>query len=213
MRSLTAIIVHCSATRPEWMAGEPPERKIAEIERWHQARKFRTIGYHYLIDRDGTVAEGRPLDQAGAHVRGRNRTTIGICLLGGHGSSENDAFNDNFTPAQDKSLRALIARLKRAHPTIKTVSGHNEYAAKACPGFRVNRWLAHAPPARSTPAQSTTLWAAGSSASAALAGAGSVLGQLSPAAQIVMILATLIVLAGAVWIARERLRAWARGQR
>ena len=145
MRPLTEIIVHCSATRAEWMAGSGTQAKVDEITRWHvQDRGWRTIGYHYLIDRDGTLAAGRPLEQVGAHVQGKNTGTIGVCLIGGHGSSEKDAFADHFTPAQEKMLRKVIADLIRKHPTIKKVSGHNQWAAKACPGFNVPAWYVKA---------------------------------------------------------------------
>ncbi len=146
MRLITEIIVHCTATRPEWWAGRKTSEKVEEIRRWHvQDRGWKNIGYHYLIDRDGTVAEGRPVEQVGAHVQGKNTGTIGIALFGGHGSAETDDFSENFTPAQDKALRELIAKLKSRFRTINKVSGHNEYAAKACPGFYVPKWYTSTP--------------------------------------------------------------------
>jgi N-acetylmuramoyl-L-alanine amidase len=145
MRALNEIIVHCSATRPDWMRDAKTSAKVAEIRRWHVAdRGWKDIGYHYLIDRDGTVAYGRPLAQIGAHVAGRNTGTIGVCLIGGHGSSEKDKFRDNFTQAQERSLQKVIADLMSTHPTITRVSGHNQWAAKACPGFNVPSWYAGA---------------------------------------------------------------------
>lgn len=147
MRWINEIIVHCTATRPEWMAGKPSAQKIAEIRRWHTSPplNWRDIGYHYLIDRDGTVQTGRPLEQTGAHVRGKNTGTIGVALIGGHGSSETDRFAEHFTPEQDAALRKLIEELEVRFPAIHRVSGHNEYAAKACPGFTVRAWLAQGP--------------------------------------------------------------------
>lgn len=115
--------------------------KVAEIRRWHvQERKWKDIGYHYLIDRNGVLALGRPVEQVGAHVQGHNTGTIGICLIGGHGSAETDKFSDNFTATQDTVLRVLLNDLKRQHPGIVKISGHNQYAAKACPGFNVPQW-------------------------------------------------------------------------
>lgn len=145
MRPLNEIIVHCTATRPEWWAGKTVGQKVAEVRRWHTDPKpkgngWRDIGYHYVIDRDGTVAVGRPLDQVGAHTMGRNVGTIGIALFGGHGSTTTDPFSKNFTPEQDKALRDLIARLRAQFPAIRVVSGHNQYAAKACPGFHAPSW-------------------------------------------------------------------------
>ena len=82
-----------------------------------------------MIDRDGTIARGKAVARQGAHVRGRNKNTVGICILGGHGSAATDKFSDNFSKEQNASLRALIADLRRQYPSIKTVSGHNQYAA------------------------------------------------------------------------------------
>ena len=141
MRPIKEIIVHCTATRPEWWATKSTGQKVAEIRRWHVSeRGWRDIGYHYLIDRNGTIATGRPLEQIGAHTQGRNTGSIGIALFGGHGSAETDQFSDHFTGAQDKALRDLIARLQTQFGQLR-ISGHNEYAAKACPGFQVGLWL------------------------------------------------------------------------
>lgn len=145
MRKINEIIIHCTATRPEWWAGKATLEKVAEIRRWHvQERKWKDIGYHYLIDRDGTIAPGRPESVAGAHVAGRNANTLGIALFGGHGSNENGQFSDHFTPAQDRALRGLLTQLRGQHGAVP-VTGHNQYAAKACPGFRAPAWFAQSP--------------------------------------------------------------------
>ena len=141
MRPINEIIVHCTATQPKWMEGRPIRDKVAEVRKWHvQDRGWKDIGYHFLIDRDGTLALGRPVDQVGAHTQGHNTGTIGVSLFGGFGSAATDKFSDNFTPEQDKALRALIETLSTLYG-IKKVSGHNEYAAKACPSFNVTKWL------------------------------------------------------------------------
>ena len=138
------IVVHCSATRPDWMQGRPFQEQVAEIRRWHvQGNRWRDIGYHHLIGRKGEHAVGRPETATGAHVPGRNNGTIGICLIGGHGSSERDRFTDQFTKAQEQALRELIAEIG-SRTAIDLITGHNQYAAKACPGFRVPSWLANA---------------------------------------------------------------------
>lgn len=145
MRPLNEIIVHCSATPADWMAGRALGDKVAEIRRWHvQDRGWRDIGYHFLIDRNGLIADGRPLDQVGAHVAGHNTGTIGVCLIGGHGSATTDPFGRHFTVHQEKALRHLLADLQHRYK-ISKVTGHNQYAAKACPGFSVPAWLASKP--------------------------------------------------------------------
>ena len=151
MRHLDEIIVHCSATNANWAHTKPLDWKVAEIRRWHLQRRFNDIGYHYIIDRDGTYQTGRDIGRTGAHVRGHNTSTVGICLLGGYGSNEKDDFSDHFTKAQDKTARELIAKLQAKYPTIEKVSGHNQYAAKACPGFHVPTWLAAKPMPKKEP--------------------------------------------------------------
>ena len=133
-------IIHCCATRPDWMHGSGIEEKAEEIDRWHKDRWPSGLGYHRLIDRDGSIFVGRSLYQQGVHVRGHNRGTIGICLIGGHGSAATDRFEDHFTPAQDQALRGYLQALGELTPLSK-ITGHNEYAAKACPGFMVPEWL------------------------------------------------------------------------
>jgi hypothetical protein len=83
MRPLNKIIIHCTATRPNWWIGKSPQQKVNEIRRWHvEDRGWADIGYHYLIDRDGTVIEGRPLSKVGAHAKGHNTGSVGIALFG-----------------------------------------------------------------------------------------------------------------------------------
>lgn len=141
MRKINRVVIHCSATRREWMEDTSVADQAAEIDRWHKARGWRAIGYHFVIGRDGAVAYGRDIDEAGAHVRGHNHDSIGICLIGGHGSSAEDAFETHFTIEQDTALRELLAALMLVLGPMK-VHGHNEFAAKACPGFQVQPHLA-----------------------------------------------------------------------
>lgn len=135
------VIVHCSATRPEWMAGRSLSEKRAELRAWHMRdRGWSDIGYHWLIDRDGAILAGRPETRVGAHVQDHNQGTIGVCLIGGADSAATDRFNDHFTAAQDRALRDLLQGIGM-RTQLRTISGHNEYAAKACPGFDVTTWL------------------------------------------------------------------------
>jgi hypothetical protein len=142
MRQIDTVFIHCSATRPDWWAAAPLRAKIAEIRRWHvEQRGFRDIGYHYLIDRNGARGNGRPVEQIGAHVKGHNAHSIGVCLIGGHGAAATDQFQDHFTAAQDAALRDLLADLLDQFPGAR-IRGHNQVAAKGCPGFDVTAWLA-----------------------------------------------------------------------
>lgn len=221
MREINEIIVHCTATRPDWWASKPAKAKVAEVKKWHtdptpNGRGWSDIGYHYLIDRDGAVVEGRPIERTGAHTKGHNTGTIGISLFGGHGSAATDDFLDNFTPEQGRALLGLIQELQVRFPNISKVSGHNDYtSAKACPGFKVNPWMNNrpAPAPRTSPAQSKTMQASaldiGTKAGAGIAAISALDG---PAQYIVLGFVGLGVLFS-IWIMRERLKKWADGIR
>lgn len=127
MRKITEIIVHCSAT---------PEGKdftVADITRWHRQRGFRTIGYHYVVYRDGSVHSGRPEGEIGAHCTGHNACSIGIFYIGGLAADGKTA-KDTRTPEQRKALLMLLRRLRAKYPNAK-IHGHRDFAAKACPSF------------------------------------------------------------------------------
>lgn len=141
MRLITRIILHCSATRPDWMGHLPLTDQVAEIRRWHRALGWSDIGYHWIIGRSGARQPGRPVARVGAHTQGENAHSIGICLIGGHGSAATDAPGRHFTAPQLMAAAELIAELRADH-AWPTVHGHNEFAAKACPGFDAGVWWA-----------------------------------------------------------------------
>jgi len=142
MRTINEIIIHCTATRPGWMATRSAKDIVAEVTRWHtEDRGWSDCGYSHIISRKGEVGAARPEHRSGAHCKGRNAHSLGISLCGGRGGEADDAFEDNFTPEQDAALRGLIADLKEKYPTINKVSGHSEFSSKACPCFDVTEWL------------------------------------------------------------------------
>ena len=126
MRQITEIIVPCTATRP----GQPAGRK--EIDRWHRARGFRCIGYHYVVTPDGNVETGREEQETGAHCLGHNATSIGVVYSGGLDESGHPA--DTRTPAQRAALTALLRVLRARYPQAR-IRSHRDFAAKACPCF------------------------------------------------------------------------------
>lgn len=134
MRTIKNIIVHCSATRASQDIG------AAEIDTWHKQQGWDEIGYHFVIRRNGEIEKGRALEKIGAHCRGHNAESIGICLVGGidkDGKPEN-----NFTQNQFSALRSLTAKLQGQFPAIQHIHGHNEFANKACPCFDVKEFFA-----------------------------------------------------------------------
>ena len=108
MRTVTLIIIHCSAVRPNQLSS------AKDITQWHKARGWRTIGYHYVVRRDGTVENGRPIEQIGAHCVNHNKYSIGICYEGGLDAVGNP--KDTRTDAQKTAIRQLIMRLKKTYP-------------------------------------------------------------------------------------------------
>ena len=112
---------------------------MEDIRRWHLARKFADIGYHYVIYRDGSVHKGRAENIAGAHCLGHNANSIGICYIGGV-AKDGKTPKDTRTPQQKTALRQLVNQLKFYYPHA-TVHGHNEYSSKACPSFNVQTEL------------------------------------------------------------------------
>lgn len=126
-RRITELIVHCSAT-PAWR-----DVTAADICRWHkEERGFADIGYHFVVRLDGTVEYGRPLANSGAHCHGHNRSSVGVCYVGGIGSNGRPA--DTRTPAQRQALLGLLTALRRRFPGA-SIHGHRDFAPKACPSF------------------------------------------------------------------------------
>lgn len=122
MRFIDKIIVHCSASQDSLDIG------AKEINEWHKQRGWSGIGYHYVIRRDGTIEVGRPVHKMGAHCKGQNRASIGVCWVG----------IDNPTPEQFLSMDALLADLVRIYDVnIDNVLGHREatVTSKTCPNI------------------------------------------------------------------------------
>lgn len=133
MMDIQEIIIHCSCTT----ANTPVNAE--KIKEWHKKAGMPDVGYHFLIERDGAIVDGRPMTMPGEHCPGHNENSIGICYIGGK-----DAFGmpaDTRTPEQMDSLLILVEQLQEMFPGI-AVHGHNEYDSKVqCPNFSVRSWL------------------------------------------------------------------------
>ncbi len=127
MRKITLIIIHCSAVRP----GQ--QSSAQDIDRWHRARGWKGIGYHYVVRRDGTIEPGRPLEQVGAHCKYHNKHSIGVCYEGGLNEAGQPA--NTRTPEQKKALRQLIKALRARFPRALVVGHHTLDPQKPCPCF------------------------------------------------------------------------------
>ena len=129
IKSVDYLVVHCSATKEDMDIG------VADIRRWHRQRGFLDVGYHYVIRRDGTIEKGREETVPGAHARGFNEKSLGVCLVGGV-ESDGETAEQNFTPQQYESLKSLLFDLRDKYPGSQ-VLGHRDLPRvnKACPSF------------------------------------------------------------------------------
>lgn len=155
---VTHVVIHYSAT--------PIERDYtaADIDKMHRQSGFREIGYHYFIRRDGTVETGRDLSQpgrfeVGAHAKGNNAASIGICYEGGVRAAAPNVGFDSRTPAQIRAMTDLIRDLHDRFPGA-IVEGHRDMpgAATQCPGFDARAWWDEAARKQARPANGFIAW-------------------------------------------------------
>lgn len=124
MRKIDRIILHCSDTPAKMDIGSK------EINKWHRQNGWASIGYHYVIRRNGTIEDGRSDATIGAHCYGYNRTSLGICLVG----------RGKYTKAQFEALKTLLKELQYKYPDTE-IKGHYDFSNKTCPMFDVEEWL------------------------------------------------------------------------
>ena len=121
MRPITTLVVHCSDSPDSMDIG------VHEISAWHRERGFETCGYHFVVRRGGRVEMGRPESRVGAHVKGHNEQSLGICWIG----------RDKPTETQRDALLKLLVVLARKYKVpVEKVVGHRELAplsGKTCP--------------------------------------------------------------------------------
>ncbi len=132
-KSTDFIVIHCSATPAGMDIG------AKEIDRWHRAKGWFRIGYHFVIRRDGSIEYGRELNAVGAHAVGFNERSIGICLVGGV-AKDNKTPENNYTPAQWLTLEKLVSELEQQFPKAKVVGHRDLNPGRGCPSFNVKDW-------------------------------------------------------------------------
>jgi N-acetyl-anhydromuramyl-L-alanine amidase AmpD len=126
MRSITLIVIHCSAVGPD------QQSSAAQIDTWHRQRGFHLgIGYHYVIRRNGEIEPGRPEYMVGAHCKNHNKYSIGVCYEGGIDARGQPA--DTRTLEQKASMRKLLTDLHSRYPRAVIVGHHDLNPQKACP--------------------------------------------------------------------------------
>ncbi len=126
------IIIHCSAT-PSYM-----DIGAERIRKWHKHRGWSDIGYHFVITRQGWLEEGRRIDYVGAHCKGQNHESRGICLGGGSDSAGNP--ENNVRVGQFKACQTVIVEICSWY-SIERLAGDKEFSYKACPSLKVRDYL------------------------------------------------------------------------
>ena len=117
--------MHCSDTSDEEIIG------AKEIHKMHLSFGWDGIGYHKVILKNGSVENGRPEYWVGAHVKGLNKISLGVCLIG----------KNEFTDFQFESLKLVLSTWKINYPNA-TILGHRDstQTKKTCPNFDVTKW-------------------------------------------------------------------------
>ena len=145
-RKIDRVIIHCSATK------EGVPLTVEQIDRMHKKKGWKCIGYHYVVYLDGSIHEGRDVNETGAHTTGYNTGSIGICYVGGLDRSGKP--KDTRTYQQENALYQLVKILLEMYP-VKEVKGHRDYSPdkngdgvvtknewiKSCPCFDVTEWM------------------------------------------------------------------------
>ncbi len=145
MRTINYLVVHCTAT--------PVTATIESIRQyWANSLKWKNPGYHYIIQRDGTIVPINAEENISNGVKGFNHNSIHISYIGG--IDENYHPLDNRTDAQKESLYRKLKELAAKYPDAE-ILGHRDFSPdkngdgiieppewiKSCPSFDVKEWL------------------------------------------------------------------------
>jgi N-acetylmuramoyl-L-alanine amidase len=125
MRQIRTIVVHCTATSQS--------ARIDSIQRyWREQMKWRSPGYHLIIEGNGSVTRLAPDSAVTNGVAGHNANSLHVAYIGGIDSLGRPL--DNRTQAQKEALLRVIKEWKRLYPAA-VIRGHRDFANKACPSF------------------------------------------------------------------------------
>ncbi|MDC3116222.1 N-acetylmuramoyl-L-alanine amidase [Alphaproteobacteria bacterium] len=124
-KNISLLIVHCSDT------ADNSKISAKDIHKMHLSFGWDGIGYHKIINRKGQIENGRPEYWIGAHVKGLNKVSLGVCLIG----------RSKFTKPQYASLKNVLLEWKQKYPLAK-ILGHSDSTKtnKTCPNFDVKNW-------------------------------------------------------------------------
>ena len=130
MRLINEIILHCADTKIT------QNFSIDDVRRWHiEERGWSDVGYHFYIRLNGSLELGRPIEKSGAHCKGKNANSIGVCFEGGK-MSNGDKWSSPML-SQIVSYNRLQEYLFSVYGQL-TVSAHYQYSTKSCPNFNID---------------------------------------------------------------------------
>ena len=126
MRDIQYLVLHCTA-------GNPKQKTSDILHYWKNTLKWKSVGYHYLIDADGTIEQLADESQITNGVAGFNKVSIHISYKGG---VENGKPKDTRTEAQKLSILGLLKTLRKKYPKA-IIQGHRDFpnVKKACPSY------------------------------------------------------------------------------
>lgn len=106
--------------------------EVRFIQDYHQnAKNWNDIGYHFLIDPQGNIFEGRPINVVGAHVLNRNSGNVGISILGNYHPPSKDVF----APKTQESFVTVARYVKDTYAVqISSFFAHRDIGKTDCPG-------------------------------------------------------------------------------
>lgn len=116
----TAIVLHHAAAS---------KCGVNDVHSWHLSNGWTGIGYHFFVRKDGSVWQGRPIDRLGAHAKGANSYSIGVCF-------EGDYTRETMPEAQLAAGQELVSYIKSKYPSITKILKHKDVCATTCPGAK-----------------------------------------------------------------------------
>ena len=125
IKNISLLVIHCSDTL------DKDNLRAVDIHKMHLGFGWDGIGYHKVICRDGKIENGRPVYWIGAHTKGKNKESLGVCLIG----------RSYFTKKQFISLEKTLIKWKKLYP-LALIKGHSQAieTEKTCPNFNVDEW-------------------------------------------------------------------------
>ena len=131
LSSVKRLIIHHSAG--------PRETTLETLLSMHRARRFAAIGYHRVVDANGTIHATRELTVQGAHALGANHDSWGVCVMG-----DNTREDRKWTEVQIAALEWFVYAACELVPGL-LICGHRDAVggktATECPGLDVRALL------------------------------------------------------------------------